>query len=412
MEKKNILLILRRLPYPLVSGGDQALLNGILAIKEQMNVVIVYYDVDKSWKRKKEEFEQKVKGVVVSPFNSYHTPSIFQKIKNFLNKLKRKKNVNSVDDSIFLPLFNCEHFTLEYMEYINMLIVRYSINIVQVEMLWLASLSICLPDTVKKIFVHHELGFVRHQLELQTYGRNLLRDSAVQINKMMEIGLLNTYDAVITLSSVDSKKLKRNGVRVPVFDSFAVVKQDEYNSKAKETDPYKLVFVGPQSSPPNVLAINYFLQNCWEKLQSISQRYQLNIIGKWDPEFISAYTKKYPNVNFWGFVESLNSAIHEAIMIVPITVGSGIRMKILEAAQMSVPIVTTTIGVEGIPFFDHHECLIADTPESFVEAITEMQNAELRKAMIDSAKRIVDEKYSLDALQHNRMVIYERICNG
>lgn len=87
------------------------------------------------------------------------------------------------------------------------------------------SIVTALPDDVKKIYIHHELRFIRNQLELMSAGKNLYRESATKVSKILEVGLLNMYDAVITLSSIDKMKLENEGVVTPIYSSFAVVKQ-------------------------------------------------------------------------------------------------------------------------------------------------------------------------------------------
>ncbi|WP_052342226.1 glycosyltransferase [Xylanibacter brevis] len=404
--KNNILIILKRPPFPLSSGGDQAMFNGLEAISDVANVYLTYYDPAGYLDERRKGLENKLPQITVIPYKNKEKKNIFKRI---VGKFLRIVGNKSVDDMVFKPLYTCESFPLGYHKHINRIVEDYNINIVQVEMIWLASLVTSLPGHVKKVFVHHELGFVRHQLELSSYGENLYRKCAVEVNKIIEIGLLNLYDAIITLSSIDSQKLRDNGVIKPIYDSFAVVQKAD-KTHSREYNAHKLVFVGPQSSSPNVLALEFFLDNCWLDLLKMDDEYNFNVIGNWSQEKITKITKSYRNVNFLGFVNKLSDAISDSIMIVPITVGSGIRMKILEAAQIGVPVVTTTVGVEGIPFRDKKECLISDTPQGFVNAILELKDNQLRETIVNNAKVGVEKNYSMDALKENRKSIYKQIC--
>ena len=96
-------------------------------------------------------------------------------------------------------------------------------------------------------------------------------------------------------------------------------------------------------------------------------------------------------------------------MIVPITIGSGIRMKILEAASMGIPFVSTTVGAEGIPLRDGHDCFLTDSPNTFVEDIVKLQDKELKLLFIQNANCMVCENYSLEALRRNRLEIYNTV---
>ena len=96
-------------------------------------------------------------------------------------------------------------------------------------------------------------------------------------------------------------------------------------------------------------------------------------------------------------------------MIVPITIGSGIRMKILEAASMGIPFVSTTVGAEGIPVKDSHDCFLTDNPETFVDDIIKLQDNVLKLQFIQNANKMVWENYSLKELRKNRLGIYEKL---
>jgi glycosyltransferase involved in cell wall biosynthesis len=112
-----------------------------------------------------------------------------------------------------------------------------------------------------------------------------------------------------------------------------------------------------------------------------------------------------------GFVENLESAIQNTIMIVPITIGSGIRMKILEAAKLGIPFVSTTIGAEGIPVQSGKHCLLADDPSDFVDAILQLRDHDKRAMFIKKAHQLIEDNYSLEALKLNRHSLYASIFN-
>jgi glycosyltransferase involved in cell wall biosynthesis len=111
-----------------------------------------------------------------------------------------------------------------------------------------------------------------------------------------------------------------------------------------------------------------------------------------------------------GFVDDLKSALHNTIMIVPITIGSGIRMKILEAASLGIPFVSTSVGAEGIPLQSNYHCMIADAPSDFTNAILQLKNNEKRTILIQNAHSLIHDNYSIEALRRNRLAIYSSIA--
>ena len=97
-------------------------------------------------------------------------------------------------------------------------------------------------------------------------------------------------------------------------------------------------------------------------------------------------------------------------MIVPVRIGSGIRMKILEAASVGAPVVSTTIGAEGLPMRNGEHLFIADSPEEFVDSIIKLQDRDIRTRFVRNANEIVKRHYSFDVFKKNRLAIYDSVC--
>lgn len=414
--KKNILFIIPWLPYPINSGGRQAIVNGLLAVKDTYNIYITYIEEDNSCNE-----EDKLQlarlfegGIQICPYikkTQIEKRTLSQKLAgrgiHFLQKFTPKTKFRGnpytywIDELLPSPK--------EFANHINLLIQQNHIEIVQSEMLRNLALVHCLPDSVKKVFVHHELGFVRHALELQTKCSETFDGRAIlEASKCLEISQLNKYDSVITLSPIDTQKLSAAGVTTRLQTSFAIV--DEKEPSAIDTDwKYELTFVGPDTHEPNFFGVMWFLENCWEQIVAKDERFHLTIIGKWKDVNKSRLLNKYNNLSFAGFVDNLADALRGTVMIVPLTVGSGIRMKILEASNIGIPFVSTTIGAEGIPLASGTHCLIADTPSEFVNAIERMKNDSLRTNCALAAHELVKEKYSMNALRKNRNAIYQSL---
>ena len=267
-------------------------------------------------------------------------------------------------------------------------------------------LVLTLPSHIKKIFVHHELRFIRNQLYLSTCNTTHYKKAIVELEYIKEIYLLNKYDQIITLSSIDKDKLIQHGVKVPVHTSFAVVKSQE---DTKHPGLYNkiLSFIGPEAHEPNKIGLKWFLKNCWSILKKKDASYQLHIIGKWSTNTSQKWSEEYKDIKFLGYVPDLLNAINNTTMIVPITIGSGIRMKILEAMSNKIPFVSTYIGAEGIPVINGKNCFLTDDCNEFVNCILKLEDNNIRNEFKESSYRIIKEKYSLEALTKNRMQLYK-----
>lgn len=417
---KKILFVLPFLPYPMTSGGSQAIFNGIDVVKDELDVYVTFESISTD-QEKVDKFrlllDDKVKVLPYSlPVQKHKQPTLSQRLYRVFFRIERKLRKLAGYD--FTPVrIPHKSWMLEelfpkkigFAKHVSKIVDEYQIDIVQCEMLCNVTFGLMLPQRVRKVFVHHELGWVVHGLELMNQkGDSFEQGMYLEHYKRCEIGLLNAYDDVITLSSVDTEKLLQAGTTANIHTSLAVVNTTP--NQLLSTQSSKLLsFVGPECNLPNVAGIKWFLDNVWGRLLQKDAGYELQVIGRWSPEHIAELLKEHDHVKYLGYVEDLASVLKDTVMIVPITVGSGIRMKILEAASMGVPFVTTSVGVEGIPVENGVHCLVADTPDGFCDAVLKLQDGELRTQLAANANRMVAERFTLDALRNNRLNIYSQM---
>lgn len=417
---RKILFVLPFLPYPMTSGGAQAIFNGIEVTKSELDVYVTF-EAGATDKENVDKFGSLLgeRGKVLpyfAPVQAKEKPNMRQRFYGVFFRMERKLRKLAGYD--FTPVriphrsWLCEELypkRMGFAKHVSNLVDEYQIDIVQCEMLSTVTLCLMLPQRVRKVFVHHELGWVVHGLELmQQKGDSLEQKMYLEHYKRCEVGLLNSFDDVITLSSVDTDKLLQAGVTANIHTSLAVV-NTPHDKMLSTQRSNVLSFVGPECNLPNVAGLKWFLDNVWGNLLQQNACFELQIIGKWSPENISELLRGQEHVKYLGFVEDLSSALKDTVMIVPITIGSGIRMKILEAASMGVPFVTTSVGVEGIPVEDGVHCLVADTPQCFCEAVLKLKDVELRTRLATNANRLVTERFSLDALRNSRLNIYSKM---
>ena len=135
----------------------------------------------------------------------------------------------------------------------------------------------------------------------------------------------------------------------------------------------------------------------------------INVVGGGWPQH---YQQMHEKLHFLGFVDDLQEVLKGAIVMVPILTGSGMRMKILDAAASCRPIVTTAVGVEGLDFRHQHACIIANEPKDFANAINSLSaDNEKMKALATNAQAVFQEKYSVAALARVRNNIYTNEAN-
>lgn len=405
---KNILVIMHMCPFPMNTGGNQAVINGLKAISKKNNVILLY----PSNRNKRSKFiENQLKqllNIEIKPFYRNVTKSGLIFYKYLYQKISNRLLHNNTDYLVERQMNLCNNIiTYDFINYINQVIEDNDIDIVQIEFVPFMSLVNALVNKkVKKVFVHHELRFVRNQLVLKGIEKHKNYFSYLYENlKNQEIAILNKYDAIITLSETDKSKLEMYGVNKPIYSSFAIV-----SSKSQDWvyAKYRLTFLGPGMHDPNFEGIKWFLSVVWPLLLEYDNNYTLDIIGKWDIEKRNKLGN-YKNVRFLGFVDNIADSLKGSIMIVPINIGSGIRMKILEAAQCQIPIVTTSVGCEGLPLADNENCLIGNNSKEFTNKIIQMSDFEFQKKIVNNAYRTIVNKYSLEKLTESREMILNNL---
>lgn len=402
--KKKILVITQCVPFPLDTGGNQAVFNGIEAIRNDFDIIVTCYNPYNI--QTIDQLKEVWPDVRIIPFiyNKWKQSKSFlldKLVERICNKLE-PDGIYNYSSAMITNRFN--HYVPEFYEFLNKLICEEQVDFVQCEFMCNLPLVHCLPQTVKKVFVHHELEFCRNEQLFCAKGYNDAYSRYVlNMLKQDEIASLSLFDGVITLSDVDAKKLYDEGVTSKIFPSFALVKPCNKFYEIEDVFNKRISFVGPESHLPNKNGVRWFLDNVWSLIQSESTDWTFEIIGKWSEDTRSEYCKKYSGVKFLGFVDDLGEALKGTIMIVPLLIGSGIRMKLLEASNMGIPFVSTTIGAEGLPFKHNESCMIANTPKDFAHCILAMQDPKIQQKMAMNAKKNVSKTFSLEQLRKNRL---------
>ncbi|HEX5165601.1 MAG TPA: glycosyltransferase family 4 protein [Thermomicrobiales bacterium] len=156
-----------------------------------------------------------------------------------------------------------------------------------------------------------------------------------------------------------------------------------------------LLSIATMHYPPNAEALRWFLDEVWPLLGADRSEMTVDVAGPRPPEDIVAAGERDPRVRVHGYVEDVEPLYQQAaVFIVPLLSGSGVRVKILEAMARGVPVVSTTIGADGLDLDDGVHLLIADTPAAFADAVTYLlEHPERAQAMAVSGRERILERY-------------------
>ena len=181
-------------------------------------------------------------------------------------------------------------------------------------------------------------------------------------------------------------------------------------STEKET-PNSLVFTGSMDWLPNEDAIIYFISKILPLIQRQVPSATLCIVGRKPSPRLQGLVSRVPNIQLTGWVEDVRPYLaRSAVCIVPLRIGGGTRLKIFEAMSMAKPVVSTSVGAEGLPVKNGEHLLLADDPASFAESTLRLLgNASQRTEVGQAARRLVEENYSWATVSKSFAQVLENV---
>jgi glycosyltransferase involved in cell wall biosynthesis len=379
-SKPTLLLISAISPFPKDSGGAVRIYNTLAYLSNYFQIVFFFFkspkyqlsDSDTDFLKKKTIFYTSVD------------------IKTF------KSPVGIFTD--FQPYWFTDWLDDEIKIIIPRLIKEYSIDAVQLEFTQLCYLYKYIPQNIKKIFVAHDISSTSFQRRLREISSP--RTKIVHTWRWIEVYLyerffLKKFDLVTVMSQADKetaeKKFSVKKIYVAPNGIEKVTALDKQSSKE-----IKLGYIGSFFHSPNQFAIKYFIKSIAPLLEKNNVNYKFYIAGNNDAAKIKNFilnTKikdknRIINIgrvdNVTDFYTKINA------LVAPIFSGSGTRIKILESLSFGTPVITTTVGAEGLDDLKSDALKIADTDEEFVEAIKKINSD---KTIIDSSVLLENYKW-------------------
>lgn len=208
----------------------------------------------------------------------------------------------------------------------------------------------------------------------------------------------SSIEKLLLAKYVDGRKIEvtPNAVNIPEYQALTSVKQ--------------FMILGLYGYAPNKIGAEYFIDQVWGIIFSQMPDSKLIVAGP-EPEKIRHFKSPPPGVVFTGFVENLEE-LYKSIRVVvcPILSGAGTRVKLVEAAAFGKPIVSTTIGAEGLEFEDGKNALLRDDPESMAEAcIAIMQDDTLANRLAEASRKLAQENYECSAVARKIANVFTNI---
>jgi glycosyltransferase involved in cell wall biosynthesis len=218
---------------------------------------------------------------------------------------------------------------------------------------------------------------------------------------------------VLAVSEEDQKALRVvAGESVPIEVVPITVDEEQFQAiwDARDPQPNRLLTIGTMFWLPNSEGVMWWLSEGYEHLRNICPGLTYDIVGARPPRALQVLAEQHAGVHVHGYVPDAKPFwINAAALAVPLLSGGGVRVKILEAMAMGVPVISTTIGCEGLAVRSGEHLLVADTPEAFARACAKvLQDKELAQRLAYQARQLILERYDAKIALRTLDAVYER----
>ncbi len=270
------------------------------------------------------------------------------------------------------------------------------------------------PDTVLTVLDEHN---VEYRLLERTWRqeRGPLRRlyNRVQSRKLRrdELGACRRVDAILTTSDVDRAALAHDvpGIPIRVVPNGVDTAYFVPRATGDAEDPARIVFTGAIDYQPNSDAVLHFCADILPRIRAAVPEATFAVVGKDPPDRVRRL--QGDGVLVTGTVADVRPWMRQAaVFVVPLRVGGGTRLKILEALAAGCAVVTTSLGCEGIELTPGSDVLVADRPAEFAGAVVRcLRDPALRAGLGARGRELVERRYRWEAIGERLSAFYQEL---
>lgn len=395
----RILQLCKKFPYPLKDGETIAITNMTKGFYEQGHEVDVL-----AINTLKHHFPLSELPKNIETIANYYAVTVNTNI----TLIDALRNLFS-KESYHIQRFNSENYDQQLRE----LLSTYSYDIIQIEGLYLTPYIPTIRGLTKT-----PVALRAHNIEYEIWERivhnekNPLKRWYLSLLtkrlKKYEIASFNNYDAIVGITDRDTRRIEELGAQVPMHTAPAGVDLTNVIPNNTNLTFPSLFFLGGLDWIPNQEGLLWFLNEVWPQLNKEFPDSAFYIAGRNPPSWMSNINS--PNVSIVGEIEDAHAFMQsKAIMVVPLLSGSGLRIKIIEGMAMEKAVVSTSIGVEGIPAEDDVHLCIADAADVFAEKIAHcIRNKAFYDQLGQNGRILIENQFNYLEVTKDLLSFYKR----
>lgn len=247
----------------------------------------------------------------------------------------------------------------------------------------------------------HNIESVLHErcAQVETGAAGLAHRLFAQASAKLERKWFPYFSEVLVPSETDAKQVLTlaNQAHVIVYPN--AIPLPPLPTPIKED---AIVFSGNLEYHPNISAVRFFRREVWPQLRERWPGLVWRLIGK-NPQGVAQWTAGDPRIELSGPVDDAVAELARCkIAVVPVLAASGTRLKILEAWAAGLPVVSTTLGAEGLPVVDGQQILLADSALKFTEATARLlENEGLRASLGRAGRLLLEDQFTWEKAWEN-----------
>lgn len=409
----RIIIATPYLPWPLSSGGNAAMFSTLKCLSDDHTFVLVCPIPGMNGFLRAQALQKHLPNVTIRAIDCRST-TWQQKFARPARLVKRvggallsrvRKRPAGTTSTLYNPFLPLPEPLLNALE----TELSSGCDLFQAEVAEMMQLAPWIPARIPKVFVHYQIHSVYTNRALSVGRKTPYRDYLGSIMQVQEQAYLQLFDGVITFSETDRLSLQSFLPAEHVYTSAFPVPADVPFVAAPSSEwDGRFIFLGFEAHSPNLEGLEWFLAEIWPKIIARIPSASVEIVGQWNRSTVARLAAS--NVRFKGFVPNLPDVLKSGIVVVPLRVGSGIRVKILAAMAQGIPVVSTSVGCEGIPVRNGLNIATGDTPSDFANAtVAVASDSVLRTRLASAALQMVIKDYSSEAVRKRRNDVYESI---
>jgi glycosyltransferase involved in cell wall biosynthesis len=358
----RILQLCHKFPYPLKDGGAIAvtyLAKAYAALGHEVHLLSM--NTSKHW------FDVSTLPPDFNHYQEMHT--VF--VHNHIRLLPTLHNLLLSKKSYHVERFESEAFAQKLAE----LLQTNTYDLIQLESIFLAPYLPVIRQYAPKAKAVLRAHNVEHEIwERVADNAGLLKKWYLRRItprlKAYELEQINHCDFIVAISQRDIERFRKLGLRHPAtVCPIGLDCRDYHPDPGSFQRPLSLSFIGSLDWMPNQEGLRWFLESVWKPLLAPKfPKLTFHIAGRTAPAWLRELNIE--RVHFHGEVPSAADFLNQhSVMVVPLLSGGGMRAKILEGMAVGKVVLSTRLGIEGIEAGDRRECLLAEQPLEWQEAI-------------------------------------------